>query len=190
MPENDPSKAPVQPPQESLESLPVPPVNVLSGAESLLGTETHVGIAIRVRSSGGPSVLVIPDVKGAKTGAFPVYITKPIRLELEKLKTFLNRKEVSLPPEVDELLKDTSVACDAFYYTANNGPLLMMFTLQFKKGLISTLTGDPDVGELFDIEGVTARVFRCSEGKFPVLQKYAAELADGRGLQRELTGSS
>ena len=75
------------------------------------------------------------------------------------------------------MLNDASVACDAFYYTANNGPLLMMFTLQFNKGLISSLTGDPDVGDLFDIEGVSARVLRCADDKFPVLQKYAAELA-------------
>jgi hypothetical protein len=171
---DQPANPPADTPQESL---PVPPVNVLSGAESLLGTETHVGVAIRVKSSGGPSVLVIPDVKGAKTGAFPVYITKPIRLELEKLNNFLEKKSVQLPKELSDLLKDTSVACDAFYYTANNGPLLMMFTLQFNKGLISSLTGDQDVGDLFDIEGVAARVFRCSEDKFPVLQKYAAELA-------------
>jgi len=170
----DDNPVPADAPQESL---PVPPVNVLSGAESLLGTETHVGIAIRVKSSGGPSVLVIPDVKGAKTGAFPVYITKPIRLDLVKLQSFLKKKDVTLPDELNNLLKDTSVACDAFYYTANNGPLLMMFTLQFNKGLISSLTGDPDIGQLFDIEGVSARVFRCSDDKFKVLQKYAAELA-------------
>jgi hypothetical protein len=169
------AEAPVEQPQESL---PVPPVNVLSGAESLLGTETHVGIAIRVKSSGGPSTLVIPDVKGAKTGAFPVYITKPIRLELAKLQQFLKNKGVTLPEELNNLLKDTSVACNAFYYTAANGPLLMMFTLQFNKGLIASLTGDKDIGDLFDIEGVAARVFRCAEDKFPVLQKYAAELAE------------
>jgi|RhiMetdeSRZDD1v2_1073273.scaffolds.fasta_scaffold34414_3 hypothetical protein len=160
-----------------LESLPVPTVDVISGAESLLGTETHVGITVRVKSSGGPSVLVIPDVKGAKTGAFPVYITKPITLELAKLQKFLANKNVELPKELSDLLKDTSVACNAFYFTANNGPLLMMFTLQFNKGLIGSLTGDPDIGDLFDIEGVSARVFRCSEDKFPALQKYAAELA-------------
>ena len=160
-----------------LESLPVPTVDVISGAESLLGTETHVGITVRVKSSGGPSVLVIPDVKGAKTGAFPVFITKPITLELAKLQKFLANKNVELPKELSDLLKDTSVACNAFYFTANNGPLLMMFTLQFNKGLIGSLTGDPDIGDLFDIEGVSARVFRCSEDKFPALQKYAAELA-------------
>ena len=166
-----------KPADAPLESLPVPAVNVISGAESLLGTETHVGITVRIKSSGGPSVLVIPDVKGAKTGAYPVYITKPITLELAKLQKFLANKKVELPKELSDLLKDTSVACNAFYFTANNGPLLMMFTLQFNKGLIASLTGDPDIGDLFDIEGVSARVFRCAEDKFPALQKYAAELA-------------
>jgi hypothetical protein len=166
---------PAEAPQESL---PVPAVNVISGAESLLGTETHVGIAVRIKSSGGPSVLVIPDVKGAKTGAYPVYITKPITLELAKLQKFLENKKVELPKELSDLLKDTSISCNAFYFTANNGPLLMMFTLQFNKGLIASLTGDSDIGDLFDIEGVSARVFRCSEDKFPALQKYAAELSE------------
>jgi hypothetical protein len=168
-----------EPPQESL---PVPAVNVISGAESLLGTETHVGIAVRVKSSGGPSVLMIPDVKGAKTGAHPVYITKPITLELDKLKNFLEKKGVDLPDPLGDLLKDSSVACNAFYYTANNGPLLMMFTLQFNKGLISSLLGEQDgdntISDLFDIEGVSARVFRCAKDKFPALQKYAAELSE------------
>ncbi len=146
------------------ESLPVPAVDVISGAESLLGTETHVGIAVRVKSSGGPSVLMIPDVEGAKTGAHPVYITKPIALDLDKLKKFLEKKKVHLPGPLGDLLKDSSVACNAFYYTANNGPLLMMFTLQFNKGLIASLLGEKDgdnpISELFDIEGVSARVFQ------------------------------
>ena len=167
---------------EAQESLPVPAVNVISGAESLLGTETHVGIAVRVKSSGGPSVLMIPDVKGAKTGAYPVYITKPITLELSKLQAFLEKKKVILPEPLANLLKDTSVACNAFYYTANDGPLLMMFTLQFNKGLIASLMGEEEgdntISELFDIEGVAVRVFRCAEDKFPALQKYAAELSE------------
>jgi len=165
------------------ESLPVPAVNVISGAESLLGTETHVGIAVRVKSSGGPSVLMIPDVKGAGTGAYPVYITKPITFELAKLQAFLEKKGGGkLPPPLDNLLKDASVACNAFYYTAANGPLLMMFTLQFNKGLLASLLGEKDgespISDLFDIEGVAVRVFRCAEDKFPALQKYAAELSE------------
>ena len=156
----------------------VPAVNVISGAESLLGPETHVGIAVRVKSSGGPSVLVIPDVEGVKTGEYPVYITKPITLELAKLRAFLEKKDIKLPSEIDRLLKDSSVACNAFYYTANNGPLLMMFTLRFNKGLLSSLIGDDSLSDLFDIEGVSARVFRCTKDKFPVLQKYAAELSE------------
>lgn len=168
--------------EEVKESLPVPAVNVISGAESLLGSKTHVGIAVRVKSSGGPSVLMIPDVKEVKSGGSPVYITKPITLELAKLRAFLEKKEVTLPEPLDNLLQDASVACNAFYYTAANGPLLMMFALQFNKGLIASLLGEKDgdsaISDLFDIEGVAVRVFRCAEDKFPALQKYAAELSE------------
>jgi hypothetical protein len=160
-------------------SLPVPAVNVTSGSEALLDGGTHVGIAVRVRSSGGPSVLMVPDFEGVKAGTSPVYITRPISLELDKLRKVLEKKGVTLPEPLDKLLKDTRVACNAFYYTANNGPLLMMFTLQFNKGLFTSLFGDDDqdIVELFDIEGVALRVFRCGADKFSVLQKYAAELS-------------
>lgn len=171
------------PKSEVKESLPVPAVNVISGVESFLDTKTHVGISVRVKSSGGPSVLMIPDVKEVKSGGSPVYITKPITLELAKLEAFLEKKEVTLPPPLANLLKDASVACNAFYYTAANGPLLMMFALQFNKGLIASLLGeekpgDSSISDLFDIEGVAVRVFRCAEDKFPALQKYAAELSE------------
>lgn len=172
----DATKPAPAPDGSPLPSLPMPPVDVLSGAESLADSATHYGISVRVKSSGGPSVLMIPDVKGVRSGAFPVYITRPISLELKKLEAFLSRK-APLPQEISGLLKDSSVSCNALYYTANNGPLLMMFSLQFNKGLIASLTGDSDLGDLFDIEGVSARVIRCAEDKFPLLQKYAAELA-------------
>jgi hypothetical protein len=57
-----------------------------------------------------------------------------------------------------------------------------MFALQFNKGLIASLLdekeGDSAISDLFDIEGVAVRVFRCAEDKFPALQKYAAELSE------------
>lgn len=166
-----------EPQGDSQPSLPVPAVNVVSGAESLLDGNTHVGIAVRVKSSDEPAVLMVPDVEQTKTGVSPVFITRPITLELEKFKKFLENKGVKLPKELENLLKDTSVACNAFYYTAANGPLLLMFSLQFTKGLIASLSGDEDLGDLFDIEGVSVRVFRCPESKFPVLQNYATELS-------------
>ena len=52
----------------------------------------------------------------------------------------------------------------------------MMFALKFDKGLIGTLTGDPDLGNLFDIQGAAVRVIRCPQGSFEVLKQYAAGL--------------
>ena len=52
-----------------------------------------------------------------------------------------------------------------------------MFALKFDKGLIGTLTGDEDLGNLFDIQGAAVRVLRCPKGSYEVLQKYAAGLA-------------
>jgi hypothetical protein len=161
-------------------SVAVPETNVISGVEEFLDGQNHVGIAITVESDGKTSVLTIPDVGKVTAGGSPVYITKPIVLKLDNLRKFLNKKKVTLPPAIDGLLKDASLSCDAFYFTANSGPLLMMFQLQFTKGLIASLTGDKDIGELFDIKGAAVRVFRCSKEKFPTLESYAAELRGER----------
>ena len=149
---------------------------VLSGAEKLLDGQTHTGIAVLVSSDGEPSTLMIPDVSKIKDGQ-PVYITKPIRINGENLKKFLDKKEVSLPNEVTALIENTKISCEAFYYT-KDGPLLMMFELKLKGGLIESVTGDEDLGALFDIQGASVRVFRCPEKSFPVLEKYCAELSE------------
>ena len=161
----------------------VPQINVLSGAEGFVDDKTHVGIAVELTSSGKTSVLTIPDIGAVKSGESPVYITKPIKLELARLNKFLKNKKVTLPDEVSRLLNDTSLSCDAFYFTANGGPLLMFFQLQFTKGLIASLTGDPDIGELFDIKSAAVRVLRCPNPEaLKVLQDYAEELRDERAL--------
>lgn len=149
---------------------------VLSGAEKLVGGETHTGIAVLVSSDGEPSTLMIPDVSKINDGE-PVYITKPIKIDGKNLKAFLTTKKVTLPEKVTKLIEDTKISCEAFYYT-NNGPLLMMFALKFETGLIETLTNDKDLGKLFDVLGASVRVFRCSKSSFPVLEKYCAELSE------------
>ena len=50
---------------------------------------------------------------------------------------------------------------------------------KFDKGLIGTLTGDPDLGNLFDIQGAAVRVIRCPPSSFDVLKQYAAGLSTG-----------
>lgn len=154
----------------------VPTVNLLAGFDNsrMRDGKPHVGIAIRVKSTI-PSVLMIPDATGVAEGKSPVFITKPVVLELRKLQTFLQNKQVSLPEPVTNLLNDANLECNAFYFR-NNGPMLMMFSLTFNTGAIQALLGT-DIGDLFDIQGVAARVFRSTEGDIEELRNYAADLA-------------
>lgn len=157
--------------------------NVMSGADALADGKAHVGVAIAVSSGMQDSVLMIPDVGAVKDGKSPIYITRPITLKLEKLTKFLENKKITLPKELNDLLKDTTVACDAFYFTPATpapenkpGPKLMQFRLQFNNGLIASLTGDKDIGELFDVKGVYVRYVQCDPNQLKLLTAYAAEL--------------
>jgi hypothetical protein len=161
-------------------SLPVK-ADPLAGAKSLTGDVPHYGIAVVLASDGKTSVLTIPDVGKVKQGGGDVFITKPINLKLEKLQKFLEKKGVTLPEQVNALLKSTEISCDAFFYrSALQGGkgkiLLMVFSINFTQGLIGALTGDKDLGSLFEIQGASLRVFQCSEADFHVLESYAAEL--------------
>ena len=146
---------------------------VLSGAEKQLDGNTHVGIAVMVASDKQPSTLMIPDVGGIGSGE-PVYIIKPIRINGANLKTFMANKGVTLPDSISNLIEDTKISCEAFYYST--GPMLMMFALKFETGLIASLTGDEDLGALFDIKGASVRVLKCPKDSYDVLKQYVAEL--------------
>ena len=168
---------------------------VLSGVDNFIDGATHVGIAVRMTSSGVPSTLMIPDAGGVKNGA-PVFITRPIRLEGKNLKKFLIAKGVLTTkikddpaddPEVVEtigkFLNIATISLEAFYFTSK-GPLLMMFDLSTKGtvngnevGVIGALTEDPSLSQLFDVTGASVRIFRCPAGSYRVLQKYAAALS-------------
>jgi hypothetical protein len=157
-------------------NLPAKQAKVLSGAEPLLDGNEHIGISVQVTSGGGLANLMIPDVNKVKDGS-PVYLTNRIELNGKNLKEFLTAKGVALPDQIEALLIDTAISCEAFYYTTNEkGPLLVMFAVQFEKGLINSLTGSEDLGKLFDIKGGSIRVLKCEQGDFDKLQKYAAEL--------------
>ena len=145
---------------------------VLAGAESLLDGKSHIALAVQVSSDGKLSTLVIPDVTSAETTCF---ITSPVRINAGKLVTYLASKNITLPDEVKNLLSDTTISCEAFYST-KAGPFLMMFAIQFDKGLIASLTGDAGLGEMFDVKGGSVRVLRCPAASFEVLENYAAEL--------------
>ena len=103
------------------------------------------------------------------------------------------------------LLKDVRIGCEAFYFSTEKekldteekvkayneanpgadkkkddeverGPLLMMFEVAVDNGLIGTLSGDPDLGSLFDINSVMLRVLRCPASKRSVLEDYVSAL--------------
>lgn len=144
---------------------------VLSGAEKYLDGKYHTGIAVDVTSGTGKSTLMIPDA----TAKEPIYITKPIGIVGAALKKFLTTKGVTLPDAVGNLIEDTTISCDAFYYSKD--VTLMMFALKFDKGAISSLVGT-DIGDLFDITGASVRILKCDESNFKGLQKYAAGLSE------------
>ena len=164
---------------------------VLSGvSDQFLDGKVHAGVAVNVSSSGGLSTLMIPDVTGVANGNSPVYITKPIMTAGTKLTAFLDAKKIGLPQKAKDLLSDTSIALNAFYFNNDRilkeegkadtvlspGAILMSFEIKFDKGLISSLTGDDSFKELFDVQGASLRVLRCSKQDFPTLQNYVKEL--------------
>ena len=168
---------------------------VLSGInDQFLDGKVHAGVAINVSSSGVLSTLMIPDVTGVANGNSPVYITKPIMTAGKKLTAFLDAKKIVLPDKAKAVLSDTSIALNAFYFNndrtsekeledgkkettvLSTGTILMSFEITFDKGLISSLTGDDSFKELFDVQGASLRVLRCSKQDFPTLQDYAKEL--------------
>ncbi|MCC7471625.1 hypothetical protein IT404_08100 [Candidatus Nomurabacteria bacterium] len=175
---------------------------VLAGADTLMNGKLRIGVEVRVKSGSGSSALRIADVTRISKGE-PVYIAKPIRLEGYNLRKFLIGKGIlhekadtekddkgqeikgpdgkpkkQLEEAYGRLIDDATISCQAFYFTAGDNPLLMMFDLQLKNGLIESLTGDKDLGDLFDITGASVRLLRCKEEDFPKLQAYAAQLAE------------
>lgn len=158
-------------------------LELLGGTEGFLDNQNHIGVAIHVTSAGGTaSSLVISDVKKKVSVETPVFISKPVKLELSKLEKFLEEHQIPMPEPVKKVLKGSAISCDAFYYTGKDGPLLMMFALDFDagkehKGLIEKLSGSEDLGDLFDVTGVSLRVFRCDEAHFKRLKDYCAALS-------------
>ncbi len=157
---------------------PAPPTssNVLAGVDpnTLAGDEgkkAHFGIAVHVSTDENPSTLVIPDLAGKKT----CFITRPVTIHGKNLAAYLKKKVDNIPDAVSRLLKDTDIACDAFYYS-DSGPLLMMFEINFTEGLIKDLTNDEDLGKLFDVHGASLRVLKCPKDSFGVLEKYVSDL--------------
>lgn len=166
----------------------------LGGTEGLLDNQTYVGVSVHVTSAGGTkSSLVISQVNNISDKT-PVFITNPVKLDLSNLEKFLTDHDIPMPDPVRNVLKGTSISCDAFYYTGKDGPLLMMFALDFdakkekenkaKKeqgkaqgGLIANLSGSQELGQLFDVTGVSLRVLRCDDKHFKRIKDYCTALS-------------
>jgi len=150
------------------------------------GKDCHFGVSIQIKSAEGTeSSLVISDVKKKASLEAPVFITKAVKLELNDLKEFLNKQGADLDKvePLKNLLATTEITCDAFYYTGETGPLLMMFGLNFDAseehgGLIESLSGSKELGKLFDIKGVSLRVFRCNNKNLKRLRDYCETLPE------------
>ena len=183
----------------------IPSGKVLSGADDLFDGATHVGVAIEVAASGDVAYVMIPDATRIKEGR-PIFITAPVQIEGKNLSNFLKAKGVQLDDNaLGRLLKDVRIGCEAFYFSTEKekldteekvkayneanpgadkkkddeverGPLLMMFEVAVDNGLIGTLSGDPDLGSLFDINSVMLRVLRCPASKRSVLEDYVRAL--------------
>lgn len=189
MPENQAEKSvDKSPTSETNENKPiVPSGKVLSGADNLFDGKTHIGVAIEVSASGKVAYLIIPDVTAIDRGS-PVFITAPIKIEGENLKKFLEDKGFTITHDaLRGLLEQTSIGCEAFYFSkktikndkkedVESSSLLMMFEIKTDKGLIKKLTQDDSLSNLFDINSMMLRVFRCPESERDVLVNYVRSL--------------
>ena len=160
--------------EEATPAREVPTSVMLAGAERRFDDKVHIGIAIRVTSSGKPSTLMIPDVAGVEKGE-PIFITRRISLNGDNLEAFLKKEQITLPEKLAGVLRKGSISCEALYYS-KDGPLLMIFEVIIEDGLLSNLV-DPSLGELFDIQSGSLRLLRVpDEASLETLKKYCAAL--------------
>jgi hypothetical protein len=189
---------------------------------SMLDGKVHIGIAVGLKTGDKPSALVVSDVLGITAGS-PIYLTKPLKIELDKIRKYLKKKAEKANEDLDKneklraFLANTEVAINSLYFRssrkykaavkASDGPpkveaqeeikalnrlLLMQFDVnfdagkaasdeeertnpdKFKKsgGLIGSLTGDPDLSELFEVTSLSLRVLQCDKADVETLQKY------------------
>lgn len=139
-------------------------------------------------SNPRPTTLVIEKF----TNGVNVYINEPVVMSFKNLQKLL-KERASIDMEEHDVLKRflnaTSVSCNAFYYKKETDKdkkekvtFLIEFALGFhedetgKGGLISSLTGCPEIENLFDINGVSVSLIQCKPEDRDVLQKYAASL--------------
>ena len=82
-------------------------------------------------------------------------------------------------PKLPESASMTTLPADHTVYKIEEGPLLMMFTIEFKEGLITSLTHGSNIGDLFDITRGSVRIVRCPQDRQDVLKEYVKRLQEG-----------
>jgi hypothetical protein len=106
------------------DELDVVPARLQLAAEpsTILDGKVHVGFAVGLTSDGKASAVVVPDVTGVIAGTAPVYLAKPVKLKLEKLYAYLDKKadgatkSLKDNPALTGFLNATSVSVDSLYY--------------------------------------------------------------------------
>jgi hypothetical protein len=88
---------------------------------SMLDGKAHAGLAIGLETSGKPSALVLPDISGMISGTQPIYLAKPLKLELENIVAYLKAKSPEAAGAIEKnemlksFLKNTAVEVKSFY---------------------------------------------------------------------------
>ncbi len=104
-----------------------------------------------------------------------VVIPKRSNIDGKELKAFFKARGPDLPTTIGNLIVDTAIWCYAFYYSKD--VVLTIFTLRSETGLIATLTGDANLGNLFELKGAAMRLSKCPKASINVLEKYVTSLA-------------
>jgi hypothetical protein len=98
------------------------PIVLEAEPASMLDGKVHIGIAVGLKTGDKPSALVVPDVLGVVGGTSPVYLTKPLKLKLEKIQAYLKAKAgeetttLQQDPKLQRFLTNTEVAINSLYF--------------------------------------------------------------------------
>lgn len=161
------------------------------------GNISHLIIADATSVGAGAPIFITAPVriKGAnlknyltaKGFALPDSVAgllKNLEIGCEALYFSTQKRALKTPEEIQKYITDmkldattTPKAADIVAnYEVEDGPLLMMFEVKVVGGLIGSLTGDQDLGALFDVNSVMVRVLRCPASKRDVLVEYVRSL--------------
>jgi hypothetical protein len=89
---------------------------------SMLDGKAHVGLAIGLSTDNNPSALILPDISGLVEGTQPVFLAKPLKLNLIKIKDYLKAKSPESAKAMDGnkalegFLTNTAVEVNSFYF--------------------------------------------------------------------------